>query len=206
MNDRTPQRAGFTFVEALVVTLLASLIMMAFQGFYTQMVRSSLKGDDSLDSFRAAHRLFLAIQKDLESFNDISTTAVTTVPAGSNLLPATTVFASSLIINGKNNKIAYNLTGTPGKQTVERVETSTQNNSTQKKLFGVSRIRGFEVAYIKKNELVGNSPKVFAQVLISVVVQSENAMFPTEEVKMTTTFFPEHLSASDWNYPMDLYY
>jgi competence protein ComGC len=191
---------GFTFTEAVLVTLIASLLMLVFQSFFVNFIRNSMKGDDAVDSFRAASRLFSQIQRDLEEFNDLTTHgAVSIVGSGEFNIPPTATFSSRLTLNVGARAIEYSVIEETNGKTVQRLVT---NNGTQesRRLFGMARIQNFEVAYFIKREIIGGVEKSFGQLLTNVVVKSENKNFPTSEVKLTSNFFPERMGATEWNY------
>lgn len=183
--------------------LVSSMILLSFQSFYTQMIRTSLKDEDSLDSFRVAYRLFSTIQEDLEQFDKLSTHgAFFTVDPTSERFPPTATFSSELSILAGKKRIDYSTSDSNDGVTkrVVRKVTDLQTNSSTKRFFGVAKIRGFETVYIKKQEKINGVGKDFGQLLVNVVVKSKDKTFPTEEVRLTSTFFPEHLESSTWNY------
>lgn len=183
------------------MTLISAFLMVVIQNFYSQMVRTSLKGDDSLDSFRAAHRLFNSIKKDLESFDKVDTDgAICNVDVMQNSLPATATFSSKLTIAAGRKRIEYSRIGNDEKFSIERTETDLLDNSVKRREFGVAKIRSFEVLTIIKKQKKGNSESSFAQLMSNLVVKSDDQLFPAEEIRLTNTFFPEQLVSSSWNY------
>lgn len=74
---------GFTFVEAIMVTVIAVVVMLAVQNIFSHAVKSSLKGQDNLDSIRAASRILSELRKDLLEFKTIATEVGTVeIPSG----------------------------------------------------------------------------------------------------------------------------
>ena len=159
-----------------------------------------MKGDDAVDSFRAASRLFSQIQSDLEEFNNLTTHGAVSIVASRDFeIPETASFSSKLTLNVGSRAIEYSVIEEANGKTVQRLVT---NNGAQesRRLFGVARIKAFEVGYLIKQEIIGGVEKSFGQLLTNVVVKSENKNFPTSEVKLTSNFFPERLGATEWNY------
>jgi prepilin-type N-terminal cleavage/methylation domain-containing protein len=53
MSLKRFDKKGFTLVEAMIVTIIACSLMIAIHAFFSHAVRSTMKGQDNLDSIRA---------------------------------------------------------------------------------------------------------------------------------------------------------
>ncbi|HQB83056.1 MAG TPA: hypothetical protein PLR50_06150, partial [Candidatus Rifleibacterium sp.] len=87
-----------------------------------------------------------------------------------------------------------------GKNYIERVLQTPSNPAPQRKLFGVPRMKDFGVLYVLSPNKVNSLVKNVGQLLVKVTVDSEDARFPSKEVKLTSVFFSDRLADSDWNY------
>ncbi len=200
MKTNIDSRRAFTFVEAVIVTLIACVIMIAIQALFSHAIRSTVKGTDNLDSIRAASRLFSTLRADLIQLKSFSTNgAVSTIELSENEIPATATFSSILQISTSIATITYSLVGTPGRQSVERAVQKI-SSPVEKKKFGVPRMRSFEIMYVRIKNQIGSTPKETGQLLVNIVIQSENKNLPSKIVKLSSIFFPERLTESDWNY------
>lgn len=190
---------GFTLVESVIVALLASLIMYAIQALFTHSVRSALKGEDSLDSMRAASKLFSSLQTDFLQLTNISTQgAICSIPIGTNSIPTTATYSSILEIGNRVATVTYNIVTDSSGKHIERVEQKGGTSKTRK--FGIPRIKKFEVLIVQVNNKLGGADKINSQVLVNVVVKSQNKNFPSSEIKLSSFFFPDRLTTTDWNY------
>lgn len=194
-------RSGFTLVEALMVTVIACSLMLVIQSFFSNVVRVTMKGQDNLDSIRAASQLFSSLRKDMLQFVSLSTGgAKSTINIGEDEIPATATFSSILSLRGANDVITYSLVDSGAKSFVERVWQSPSLPAPQKKLFGVPRMKNFGVMYIRTPNKINSLTRSVGQLLVQVTVDSEDARFPSAEVKLSSVFFSERLADSDWNY------
>ena len=62
---------GFTMVEALVITVVGSILLLTIQTLFSRSVKSTLKGQDNLETIRAASQLFSELRKDLLACHSI---------------------------------------------------------------------------------------------------------------------------------------
>lgn len=201
MQRKERRRSGFTFVEAMIVTVIACSLMLVIQSFFSHVVRVTMKGQDNLDSIRAASQLFSSLRKDMLQFVSLSTAgAKTTIALSEEEIPATATFSSILTLKGANDRVTYSLVDSGGKSYVERVLQSPSLPGPQRKLFGVPRMKNFGVLYIKTPFKINSLTKNVGQLLVQVTVDSEDSRFPSTEVNLSSVFFSERLADSDWNY------
>jgi len=192
---------GFTFAEALIVTVIACALMIVIQSLFSHAVRVTMKGQDNLDSIRAASQLFSSLRRDMLQFVSLSTGgAKTVIEAGETEIPATATYSKILSLKKANERITYNLVETAGKHYVERVLQPPSSPAPQRRLFGVPRMKDFGVLYIRTPNVINSLAKNVGQLLVKITVDSEDARFPSKEVKLSSLFFSDRLADSDWNY------
>lgn len=194
------RKYGFTFVEAIIVTVIAVVVMMAIQSLFSHAVKSSLKGQDSLDTMRAASRIFSELRKDLLEFKTIATAADSVlISAEDDKIDATTKYSTILQIERKDETIVYSLCEAGGKKYVERASQKL-GAPVRKVSFGVPRMKTFEVVYVKVENTSGAGKERIGQLCVNLVVQSDDPRFPTRKLSVSSAYFPEKLQESDWNY------
>ena len=192
---------GFTFVEAMIVTVIACGLMIVIQSLFSHTVKVTMKGQDNLDSIRAASQLFSSLRRDMLQFVSLSTGgARATIALGSSEIPDTATFSTILTLKKQTDRITYTLVENGGKNYIERVLQTPSNPAPQRKLFGVPRMKDFGVLYVLSPNKVNSLVKNVGQLLVKVTVDSEDARFPSKEVKLTSVFFSDRLADSDWNY------
>ena len=192
---------GFTFAEALIVTVIACTLMIVIQSLFSHAVRVTMKGQDNLDSIRAASQLFSSLRRDMLQFVSLSTGgAKTVIEAGETEIPATATYSKILSLKKANERITYNLVENAGKNYVERVLQTPASPAPQRRLFGVPRMKDFGVLYIRTPNVINSLAKNVGQLLVRITVDSEDARFPSKEVKLSSLFFSDRLADSDWNY------
>lgn len=197
---KTPT-AAFTFVEALIVTVIACSLMISIQMFFSHAVRTTMKGQDNLDSIRAASQIFSSLRRDMLTFTSLSTQgAISTIALGSSEIPATATYSKILRLKKPDETVTYSLVSTGGKNYVERVVQSPAYPTPQKKRFGVPRMKDFGVMYIRTPNKVNSVVKSVGQLMVKLAIDSENERFATKELNLTSVFFSERLADSDWNY------
>lgn len=195
------QQRGFTFVEAMIVTVIACGLMIVIQSLFSHTVKVTMKGQDNLDSIRAASQLFSSLRRDMLQFVSLSTGgARATIALGSSEIPDTATFSTILTLKKQTDRITYTLVENGGKNYIERVLQTSSNPAPQRKLFGVPRMKDFGVLYVLSPNKVNSLVKNVGQLLVKVTVDSEDARFPSKEVKLTSMFFSDRLADSDWNY------
>ncbi len=194
-------RRAFTFVEALIVTVIACSLMIVIQAFFSHAVRSTIKGQDNLDSIRAASRIFSSLRRDMLQFQTISTDgAVSTIDTTTNTIDSTATYSSILSINRADEVITYSFVGSSGRNSVERVTQNLTTGATQRKLFGVPRMKEFKVIYLRVPNQINSLTQNVGQILVKLSIDSEDSRFATSEVNLSSMFFSERLAENDWNY------
>lgn len=195
------QKTGFTFVEAMVVTVIACGLMIVIQSFFSHAVRVTMKGQDNLDSIRAASQLFSSLRRDMLQFVSLSTGgARATIAMGEEELPATATFSSILSLKKQDERVTYSLVDNGGKSYIERVVQGPAFPTPQRRLFGVPRMKEFGVLYVRIPNKINSLVKNVGQVLVKITVDSEDPRFPAAEIKLCSAFFSDRLADSDWNY------
>ncbi len=193
-------RRGFTFVEAIMVTVIAVVVMLAVQNIFSHAVKSSLKGQDNLDSIRAASRILSELRKDLLEFKTIATEVGTVeIPVGVDAIGAGVIYSSILFIEKKEETVTYSINEVGDKMFVEKV-TQRIGASPKKESFGVPRMKAFEVVYVKIENSSPAGSEFNGQLIVKLVVQSDDPRFPSKKIAVSSAFFPEKLQDSDWNY------
>lgn len=201
MKGMQNRRQGFTFTEAMVVTVIACGLMIVIQGLFSHTVKVTMKGQDNLDSIRAASQLFSSLRRDMLQFVSLSTGgAKTTIDLGEDEIPDTATYSKILSLKKQTERITYSLVENSGKNYVERVLQTAANPAPQRKLFGVPRMKDFGVLYIRTPNKINSLVKSVGQLLVKITVDSEDARFPSREVKLSSVFFSDRLADSDWNY------
>ena len=200
MSNKNRQR-GFTFVEAMIVTVIACSLMIVIQSLFSHTVKVTMKGQDNLDSIRAASQLFSSLRRDMLQFVSLSTGgARATIALGNSEIPDTATFSTILTLKKQTDRITYTLVENGGKNYIERVLQTPSNPAPQRKLFGVPRMKDFGVIYLLSPNKINSLVKNVGQLLVKVTVDSEDTRFPSKEVKLTSVFFSDRLADSDWNY------
>ena len=200
MKKRGLLKTGFTFVEAVVVTLIACSLMIVVQTIFSHTVRVTMKGQDNLDSIRAASQIFSSLRRDMLNFVSLSTAgARTVIPAGEYEIPAAATYSQILTFKKHTERITYSLVESGGKNYVERV-LQTAGEPPRKKMFGVPRMKDFGVLYAITPNNINSLVKNAGQLIVKIAVDSEDERFPSAEVKLSSVFFSDRLSDSDWNY------
>ena len=195
----TPNRAGFTLVEVIMVVVLGVLMMSTVQMFFARSVRNTMKGQDALESIRAASTLFSSMRNDLVKSHTIDTfVASVTMALADEDIPAAAGSSGKVLFGTRAASITYELKGPAGDKYIEKkTETST---STKFRKFGVPRMIKFEVLCVNKENIIGGVQFMQGHIVVHVVVQSDEKGFPSKEVELTTVFVPSQLSATNWNY------
>ena len=200
MINKNRQR-GFTFVEAMIVTVIACSLMIVIQSLFSHTVKVTMKGQDNLDSIRAASQLFSSLRRDMLQFVSLSTGgARATIALGNSEIPDMATFSTILTLKKQTDRITYTLVENGGKNYIERVLQTPSNPAPQRKLFGVPRMKDFGVIYLLSPNKINSLVKNVGQLLVKVTVDSEDTRFPSKEVKLTSVFFSDRLADSDWNY------
>jgi len=197
---------GFTLIEILVVVVVSMMVLFAMYAFFRSGVRSTVKGQDTLDSIRAASVLFSQLRKDLLACKNIDTgTASLTIGVGVGL-PPTLPFADSITFSHRNATMTYKFLVSAGRGFVQREEYR-PNAAPLVRDFAVPRMKKFEALQIwKKHKPVATSVHymVSNQVLIRIEIDSQDPRFPTKSVHLSSFFTSNQKTSSDWwNYFYD---
>lgn len=201
MERTKKSKAGFTFTEALVVSAIACSLMLVIQALFSHTVRVTMKGQDNLDSIRAASQLFSSLRHDMLHFVSLSTGgAVVTIEPGAEIVPEAATYSKILALKTRTEQITYSLVEDNGKKYVERVLQTVSQSSLQRKLFGVPRMKDFGVLYIRMPDIISSLVKNSGRLLVKVSVDSEDSRFLSCEIKLSSVFFSDRLSDSNWNY------
>jgi type II secretory pathway pseudopilin PulG len=192
---------GFTFVEAIIVTLIACSLMIIIQTFFSHAVRSTIKGQDNLDSIRAASQIFSSLRQDMLQFQSVSTDgAIAEIALGETDIPSTATYSSMLTLNRPDEIITYSLVDNGGKSFIERVSQNLTTGTNKKKLFGVPRMKDFKVLYLRMPNKVNSLVKNVGQIIVEVKIDSEDSRFASKELDLGSLMFSERLNETDWNY------
>jgi competence protein ComGC len=201
MSLKRFDKKGFTLVEAMIVTIIACSLMIAIHAFFSHAVRSTMKGQDNLDSIRAASKIFSSLRKDLLQFNTLNTGgAITTVALGNQDLPGTATYSSMIELKRPKEIITYSLIDNSGKKYVERLVQDLTTGNNSQKLFGVPRMKEFKVIYIITPNKINSVTRSVGQIMVNLVIDSDDKRFASKEINLTSIFFSEKLTESDWNF------
>lgn len=194
-------RRGFTMVEAIMVTLIASVVLGTMYKTFSSGVRSSMKGTDQLEAIRAASTLFAELRKDLLACQSVDADgAAVVMPVGMNALPNPLVFKNKVSFLQRNATTTYSLQMNPdGRGLINRqvYENGTLKNTRQ---FAVPRMKGFEAVQIFKEQQIAGGGEVFrqGQLLIRIAVDSGDKRFPSGVIHLSSFFITSQLSATTW--------
>jgi len=200
-------RRGFSFVEIMIVTILSAMIIIFVQSFFSQGVKNTLKGTDTLESIRAASLLFSQIRKDLMACQSIQTGAASlTMGVNAVDLPPGFPVSDTITFCARNATTTYTLVTAPRGKYILRVFTPTVG-STETKQFGVPRIKRFEATQIWKRYRIQIFPLPIksptlkqGQVLVNVIVDSDDRRIVTKELQLSSIFVSQQMYPSNWNY------
>ncbi len=193
-------RRGFTLVELSIVAGLGVLLLLFVHQFFSSGVKNTLKGQDTLESIRAASLLFAHIRKDLLACQSVHTGAASVTMGVAALdLPTSVPPSDTLTFCARNATTTYSLVSTPQGKYVLRTFTPTVG-STETKTFGVPRMERFEVLQVWKNHRILSTRIKPGQVLVHVVIDSNDPRIPTKEIRLSSVFISQQLTTSDWNY------
>lgn len=195
-----PNRPGFTLVEMSIVAGLSILLLLFVHQFFSSGVKTTLKGQDTLESIRAASLLFAQIRKDLLACQSVQTgTASVTMGVSALDLPASVPFSNTLTFCTRNATTTYSLVATPRGKYILRTFIPT-GGTVETKTFGVPRMERFEVLQVwKHHQILTNCIKP-AQILVQIVIDSNDPRTPTKEIRLSSVFISQQLTTSDWNY------
>ena len=181
--------------------LVTAILIIFMQSLFSHTVRSTMRGQDNFDSFRAASRLFTSLRTDLMGAISYQTSEETLIPMSQNFVDAATPLSDMLQISYPTATITYSLVDISGDRHVQRI-IQMADGTTEQRDFGVPRMQAFEVLKIKSENLISAQNVVKEQLLINVSVQSEDPRFPTARIDFSSLFFPERRENEwvDWNF------
>lgn len=192
---------GFTMAETLVVVLVGSLILIGFQNFFSQGVRSSLKGQDQLESIRAASQLFANLRKDLMACQSVQTDIPPVMLTSlSTALPSPLTFGDKVSFVQRNATTTYSMVTQPGGRGYISRQVFESGVLKETRSFAVPRMKRFETMQIYKDQQVAAGNPVFrqGQLLVRIAVESGDKRFPSGTVHLSSFFITSQLSATDW--------
>lgn len=192
--------AGFSVVEITIVTILSAMIIVLIQSFFSHGVKTTLKGQDTLESTRAASLLFSQMRKDLMACQSVQTGAAS-ITMGMNAvdLPGGFPVSDTITFCNRNATTTYSLVVTPKGKYVLRTFTPSVG-STETRQFGVPRMKRFETTQIWKYNRILSTISKPGQVLVNVVIDSDDPRIPTKELKLSSIFVSQQLYSTNWNY------
>ncbi|HAE37241.1 MAG TPA: hypothetical protein DCG57_01230 [Candidatus Riflebacteria bacterium] len=194
-------KSAFTLIEAIIAALVSCTVMLAVHLMFSHTVRVAIKGQDNLDSIRAASQIFSSLRNDLRDFVSLSPAgAKITLGFGESEVPENAEYSKVLKIKKQVDRITYRLIESGGKQYVERNVDGSAGSPEQRRLFGVPRMKDFGVLYVKSQNRFDALPKNVGQLLVRVTVDSEDQRFASKEVRITSVFFSDRLADDDWNH------
>lgn len=194
--------AAFTYVEALVVVLVGSMMFIAFDTLVSSGVRNSMKGMDIVDSIRAANQLFAQIRRDLRSSKTVNTSGTPLkLPVGTSALPdLSTNFGSDLEFASQNATISYNLRTLPQGPSYVTRQVLTEGTVTSTRDFAVPRIKLFRVAKISQDQRVKSGYQIFGQdqLYVQVELESNDPKFPKGRIALSSFFVTGQMTETGW--------
>ncbi|MBF0500946.1 MAG: prepilin-type N-terminal cleavage/methylation domain-containing protein [Candidatus Riflebacteria bacterium] len=192
---------GFTLLETMVVVLVGSLILITFQTFFSQGVRSSMKGQDQLESIRAASQLFNQLRKDLMACQSVSTDIAPIILSVNDTSISTPItFGNKVLFTQRNATTTYSMVTLPDSRSYISRQFYAAGVLKESRQFAVPRMEKFETVQIFKDQQVIAGDPVFrqGQLLIRIAVKSNDKRFPGGTVHLSSFFITSQLSATDW--------
>jgi len=199
------KRQGFTFPEIVIVVSLVSMIMLTIFAFFSSGVRSTVKGKDRLDSIRAMTLLLADMKKDIANAEKIEAENLPLqIGETEDLFPDDVVYDRKVTFTGKDGIFSYSQ-GAAAKGESSFVLRSGKNARGEDvyEKFGVPRINSFEVLHVIKKGKFGSLPQDFNQVLIKMVLDSNDPRLPEDKLYFTHVLVPNRLPGSDWSSPAE---
>lgn len=191
-------KRAFTLVEAIVISALTVVIMLAIQNFFSHTVKSSLKGQDNIDSISAVCKILSELRKDLLEFEGIQTDSDTVkISTDKDSIEPDATFATIICVMKRDHGITYGLTEYGDSSIIER--SSVSGREIIQKSFGGTRLRSFDLLCVINENNRFKGIDTYGQIAVNLVVQSDNKNFPGLKISVETAFFPEQLQESDWN-------
>ncbi|MFZ5952791.1 MAG: hypothetical protein ACOYXC_18960 [Candidatus Rifleibacteriota bacterium] len=191
-------KKAFTLLEAVIISALTIMVFFFIQSFFSHTVKTSIKGQDNLDSIAAACKILSEMHKDLQEFEqihmDVDQAEIST--EDESIDPDTT-YATILFIEKRDHGITYGLNEQGGTAMIEK--SSITRKEIRQKSIGGARIKSFDLLNVINENSSFAGMDTYGQVAINLLVQSDNPNFPSKKIEISTAFFPEMLQESDWN-------
>ena len=196
------QRTGFTLVELCVVMLVSAIILGVMHQLLSRGIKSSMKGQDNLETIRQAAVLMNEIKRDLlaASALEVPAAASFTLPVGAGTVPILPDNANEVCFAVKGASVTYRLSDLgSGKKMVRRTELKGTVNKERD--FGVPRMIKFRVGEITKMQQVYDQGDFgVKQLLVEIELDTKDPRFPTKNVKIMSFLISSQMSAGSWNY------
>ncbi|MBF0409990.1 MAG: hypothetical protein HQM10_21785 [Candidatus Riflebacteria bacterium] len=192
---------GFTMVEALMVVLVGSFMMLTANFMLSQGVRTSLKGQDQLETIRAASSVFSQLRKDLLACDSVNTDNVHKVVTESDtLLDLAAPLPEKISFFIRNATTTYSLKIHPKGKSLVRHAYNALGVTERVDEFAIPRMKNFEAIKILKVQRVKTaSPKfVQGQLFIRIAVESSDPNIGTSTIKLSSFFVTSQLSSTQW--------
>lgn len=201
MNSKCTQKtAGFTLTEILIVSLISTVVVFSVHTMFSHIMLATMKAQDNLDSSRAVTLIFSSLREDLRDFVSISPgPAKISIEPGESADFENASYSKVLKIKKTFEQISYEFVKSGSKNYVER-KISDSKSVLDRRLFGVPRMKDFGVLYVKTVNNVDGLEKKTGQLLVKVVVDSEDRRFATKEFNISSVFFSDRLADDDWNH------
>ncbi|MBI3038208.1 hypothetical protein HYY75_04025 [bacterium] len=116
--------SGFSLVEAVVMIVVFSIIFMTFQAFFSHGVRSTMKGQDTLQAIRESSIIFSQLEKDFLASNQIDAgAAILSLDISTQDLPpiGDPQYGNMLSLGSRNATVTYSLEGASEKYILRRM-------------------------------------------------------------------------------------
>lgn len=193
-------------IEILVVLVISTMVLFSMQAVFRSGVRSTVKGQDTLESIRAASVLFAQLRKDLLACKNINTGAASLTLGIGVGLPVTLPVSDTIVFSHRNATMTYRFTLVDGRGFVQREEVR-PSLAPEVRSYAVPRMKKFEALQLwKKHKAVVSSLShmVSNQVLIRIEIDSQDPRFPSKSVHLSSFFTSNQKTSSDWwNYFYD---
>ncbi|MBF0543114.1 MAG: hypothetical protein HQM08_01710 [Candidatus Riflebacteria bacterium] len=192
---------AFTMVEALVIVLIGSFMMITINFMLSQGVRSSLKGQDQLETIRAASSVFSQLRKDLLACDSIDTDGVEKVVSETDtLLNLPSSLPQKVSFFARNATTTYSILAKPRGKCLLRVVYDSLGNISTSGEYAVPRMKNFEaIKIVKVQQVKTGSPKfVQSQLFIRIALESNDPRISTSTVNLSSFFVTSQLSSTQW--------
>ncbi|RCK79019.1 MAG: hypothetical protein OZSIB_0361 [Candidatus Ozemobacter sibiricus] len=200
-----------TMVEALVMVVVGVILLMAMQTFFSNTLRTTLKGTDSLETIRAASVLLSQFGKDVAAAGAVICHGpgpgpqIERIPIGGSFSPGAISLCNTIEMAAPIGTITYSFSPTDSYVT-RRVSSATA--PLQERQFALPRLKEFGVAYVQKefSPFTTGAPYPVPQshVLLRIKLSSDDPRFPARELSLSSFFISSQMKATDWNYYVNI--